>query len=70
VQARHARLFHRLGHQGVGDAGQLEIQLEARDALLGAGDLAIHVAEGVLPADDVGQELVVRELALRVVLGA
>src|ERR1019366_2581394 len=70
VQARHARLFHGLIHHAVRNAGQLEVKLEPRNALLRAGDLAVHVAERVFPADDVGQQLVALKLALVVVLGA
>src|SRR5208282_6217396 len=70
VQARDAGLLHGFGHHTVRDAGQFEIELEAGDALLGASDLAVHVAEGVFPADDVGQEFVARNLVLGVVFGA
>ena len=50
VQARDAGLLDRLGHEAVRDAAQLEVELEAGDALLGAGDLAVHVAETRLPS--------------------
>src|ERR1035441_2764027 len=70
VQSRDARLFHRLGHQTERDAAQLEVELEAGDAFLGAGDLAVHVAERVFPADDVGEQLILRDLVLGIVLGA
>ena len=49
---------------------ELEVELEAGDALLGAGDLAVHVAEGVFPADDVGEQLVAGDFLVGVVLGA
>ena len=52
------------------NAAQLQVELEAGDALFRAGDLAIHVAEGIFPADDVGQQLVARNLVLVIVLGA
>ena len=39
-----------------GDPEVLEVELDAGDASLGAGDLEVHVAEVVLVADDVGQE--------------
>ena len=42
---------------------QLEVELEAGDALVGAGDFAIHVAEGILPADDVGEQFVILDFA-------
>ena len=38
------------------DAVDLQIELNAGDAVLRAGDLEIHVAEVVLVADDVGQQ--------------
>ena len=37
------------------DAVDLQIELDAGDAVLRAGDLEVHVAEVVLVADDVGQ---------------
>jgi hypothetical protein len=37
-------------------AAGLEVELDAGDALAGAGDLEVHVAEEVLFADDVGDE--------------
>ena len=43
------------------DAGGLQVHLERRDAFLGPGDLEVHVAVGVLGAQDVGQD---RDLAL------
>ena len=42
---------------------QLEVELESGDALVGAGDFAIHVAEGILPADDVGEQFVILDFA-------
>src|ERR1041385_5377245 len=56
--AGDARLLDGLGHDLVRDALELEVELEAGDALGGAGDLAVHVAIRVLPADDVGEEFV------------
>jgi hypothetical protein len=38
-----------------GDAVELGVQLQRRDEVLGAGDLEVHVTEGVLGAEDVGQ---------------
>ena len=42
-------------HDLLGDRGDLDVHLQRGDALLGAGDLEIHVAEMVLVAEDVGQ---------------
>ena len=41
------------------DARDLDVHLEGGDALLGAGDLEVHVAEVVLDAGDVGEHDVV-----------
>ena len=57
-QTRHPGSLHSFRHQFVGQAGQFEIELETGDAFFGAGDLAIHVAKRVLPADDVGEQLI------------
>ena len=38
----------------------LDVHLEGGDALLGAGDLEVHVAERVFEALDVGQDGVAR----------
>src|SRR5439155_13814990 len=65
-----ARALHRLGHQAVRHAGQLQVKLEAGDALFGPGDFAIHIAEGIFPADNIGQQLILRDAVLVVVLGA
>jgi hypothetical protein len=46
-------------------AAGLEVELDAGDALAGAGDLEVHVAEEVLLADDVGDE----QLVLAVLVG-
>ena len=43
------------------NAAQLQVQLETGDAFFRAGDLAIHVAERVFPADDVGEQFVLRD---------
>ena len=37
------------------DAGDLQIELDAGDAVLRAGDFEVHVAEVIFVADDVGQ---------------
>ena len=62
--------FDRLGHDRQRDAAQLQIELEAGDALVGARQLAVHVAECVFPADDVGEQAVTADLVIRTVLGA
>ena len=41
------------------DARDLDVHLQRGDALLGAGDLEVHVAEVVLDAGDVGEDDVV-----------
>ena len=66
----HAGLLDGLLHDRQRDTLELQIQLEAGDALLGSGDLAVHVAERVFPADDVGEELVAGDLVICAVLGA
>jgi hypothetical protein len=57
-QAGDAGLFDRFGHDRVRNALELEVELEAGDPLLCSGDFAIHVAERIFPADDVGEQLV------------
>src|SRR5262249_38406419 len=42
-----------------GEPVDLEVGLDGGDALRGAGDFEVHVAEGVLGAGDVGEDLVV-----------
>jgi hypothetical protein len=46
------RLFHDLGR----DARDLDVHLQRGDAVLGARDLEVHVAEVILVAKDVGQD--------------
>ena len=43
-----------------GDSIELGVQLQRGDEFLGAGDLEVHVAEGVLRAEDIGQCYVAR----------
>ncbi len=69
-QAGVIRAIHRFIHDAQRDAGQLQVQLEPGDALGGAGDLAIHVAERIFPADDVGEQLIAFEGVVFVVLRA
>src|ERR1041385_888241 len=58
MQAGDAGFFQRLGHDVMREAAQLEVELKAGNAFLRAGDFAVHVAESVLPADDIGEELI------------
>ena len=55
VQAAVARLVERDLHDLLGDRGDLDVHLQRGDALFGAGDLEVHVAEMILVAEDVGQ---------------
>ena len=55
VQAGVAGLLQRGGQDRGGDAVELGVELERGDELLGAGDLEVHVAEGVLGTEDVGE---------------
>src|SRR5205085_85491 len=55
--ARDPRLLDRFHHQPVGQARQFEVELKPGNAFFGARNLAVHVAESVLPADDVGEQL-------------
>jgi hypothetical protein len=48
-------LLERGGQHVGGDAVDLGVELEGGDELGGAGDLEVHVAEGVLGAEDVGE---------------
>ena len=59
-QAGVAGLGQRRGEDLGGDAVELGVELERGDELPGAGDLEVHVAEGVLGAEDVGQRDVLR----------
>ena len=45
------------------EAVDLEVGLDGGDAVGGAGDLEVHVAEGVFQAGDVGEDLVVVALS-------
>jgi hypothetical protein len=55
VQARLLGLGERRGEHRGRDPVQLGVELDRRDELPGAGDLEVHVAEGVLRTEDVGQ---------------
>ena len=50
-----ARLAERLGEHVGGEAGDLGVELQGGHDIGRAGDLEVHVAEGVLGPEDVGQ---------------
>ncbi len=52
----------RLGHDLGGDALDLDVHLQGGDALDGAGDLEVHVAQVVFGAQDVGEDAVIARL--------
>ena len=54
-QARVAGLLQRGAEHRGGDAVELGVELQRGDEVLRAGDLEVHVAEGVLGAEDVGE---------------
>ena len=56
MEPRLARLGQRLPHDVDGDAADLDVHLQRRDPLLGAGDLEVHVAVVILAAHDVGED--------------
>jgi hypothetical protein len=55
VDAAVLGLSERHLHDLFGDAGDLDVHLQGGDALFGAGDLEVHVAEMILVAKDVGE---------------
>ena len=55
MQAAVLGLAERDLHDLLGDAGDLDVHLQRGDAVLGARDLEVHVAEMVLVAENVGQ---------------
>src|SRR6476469_5220904 len=59
VQAGLAGLRQRVTEDVEGDARDLDVHLQGGDALVGAGDLEVHVAEVILDAGDVGEDDVV-----------
>ena len=68
-----ARLFrglNRLFHDRHWQTLKFKVQLKAGDAFLGAGDLAVHVTEGVFPTHDVGQNTMIGDLAVAIEIGA
>src|SRR5918993_169915 len=56
VGAAFLGLIERDAHDLLGDAGDLDVHLEGRDALLRSGHLEVHVAEVILVAENVGQD--------------
>ena len=56
-QAGHLGLVERGGQHVGGDAVDLRVELQGRDGVGRAGDLEVHVAEGVLGTEDVGQRV-------------
>ena len=52
-----------------GETLDLEVELEAGDAVLRARDLEVHVAEVVFRAEDVGEDDVLADLAVGIALG-
>src|SRR5690606_9707732 len=55
VQAAFLGLLERGVHDLFGDALDLDVHLQAGDAVFGTGHLEVHVAEVVLVAQDIGQ---------------
>src|SRR5262245_2025971 len=56
VDAGLARLGERPAHDVHRDAADLDVHLQGGDALLGAGDLEVHVAVVIFGAHDVGED--------------
>ncbi len=50
------RLIERDAHDLFGDAGDLDVHLQRGDAVGGARNLEVHVAEVIFIAEDVGQD--------------
>lgn len=49
-------LFEGLSHDIAGDAGDFDIHLDGGDAVFGAADFEVHVAQVVFIAEDVGED--------------
>ena len=64
LKAGFLRVNEGFAHDLAREAFELQVQLKAGDALLGAGDLAVHVTEGVFPTDDVGEDFVATNRAV------
>ena len=58
-----------LRHDRERDAGELEVELEAGHACVGAAELEVHVAIMILAAEDVGEDEVTLKLPVFTVLG-
>ena len=56
VQAAFVGLAHGCAHDVGGEAFDLDVHLDAGDAFGRAGNLEVHVAHGVLVAEDVGED--------------
>src|SRR6202012_3594956 len=56
VNATFARLLERLLHDGATKTRDLDVHLDRGDALLGAADFEVHIAEVILVAQDVAQD--------------
>ena len=55
VHPSFARLRQRDRHDLLGDALDLDVHLQRGNAVIGARDLEVHVAEMILVAQDVGE---------------
>src|SRR5699024_3837252 len=55
MQTPFQRLLQRYLHDLAGDAADLDVQLQRRDAVLRAGHLEVHVAEMVLVTENIGE---------------
>src|SRR6266545_1616969 len=69
-QPGDAGFLERLGQNVVREAAELEVELEPGDAVDGAGEFAVHVAEGVFPAEDIGEQAVFANAVVVVGFGA
>ena len=69
-QTGHTGALDSFSHQFVGNAAKLQIQLKTSDTFFGTGQFAIHVAESIFPADDVGEERITGDLVQIIVVGA
>ena len=62
VQTPALRLIERNAHDLFGDAGDLDVHLQGRDAVFGARDLEVHVAQVIFVTQNVGQHGKARRL--------
>src|SRR5262249_32652213 len=70
VQARDASLLDGFSHDLVRNTAQFQVELKTGEPVGCARQLAVHVAESVFPADNVGQEAVIIDVILVVGDGA